>query len=85
LKEHGVKKVIPDNETLIAAYHRAQYLQELKAQIDEWKEEEGTHDGAPKDLRKRVEKILAKDPAISWDDAIWECAGEESNKAGVTT
>jgi Protein of unknown function C-terminus (DUF2399) len=77
LKEHGVKKVIPEKETLVPAYHRARYLQKLQAQIEEWKDEEGAHDGAPKDLRKRVEKILAKTPAISWDDAIWTCAGED--------
>jgi hypothetical protein len=80
LKEHGIKKVIPKNETLISAYHRARYLQELQTQIEEWKEEEGRRDGAPKSLRKRVEKILAKEPAISWDDAIWTCAGEDLDK-----
>jgi hypothetical protein len=79
LKEHGIKKVIPKNETLITAYHRARYLQELKTQIEEWKAED-KRDSAPKGLRKRVEKILAKDPAISWDDAIWTCADEDLDK-----
>jgi hypothetical protein len=79
LKEHGIKKVIPRNETLISAYHRARYLQELQTQIEEWKEEDKC-DGAPKGLRKRVEKILAKHPARSWDDAIWTCASEDPDK-----
>ncbi len=79
LKEHGVQKVIPKNETLVSAYHRARYLQELQTQIEEWKEEEGRHDGAPKNLRKRVEKILAKHPKTSWDDAVWQCADEDED------
>ena len=38
LKEHGVKKVIPEKETLLSAYRRAIYLQKLQAAIEESKE-----------------------------------------------
>jgi hypothetical protein len=79
LKEHAVKKIIPENKTLISAYHRATYLQELKTQIEEWKEE-NTRDGAPRNLRARVGKILARQPDISWDDAIWQCVDEDTEK-----
>jgi len=82
LKEHGVKKVIPENKTLVSAYHRAIYLQKLQAHIEEWKEEEDEENtnGTIKGLRKRVEKILAKKPGNSWDDAIWTCADEDRDK-----
>lgn len=79
LKEHGIKKIIPKNETLISAYHRARYLQELQTQIEDWKGED-RRDGSPKNLRARVAKILAKDPATSWDNAVWQCAGEDEDK-----
>jgi hypothetical protein len=79
LKEHGVKKVVPETKTLMAAYHRARYVQELQAQIKEWTEEE-RRDDAPKNLRKRVQKILAKHPKTSWDDAVWQCAEEDQDR-----
>src|SRR5215472_5309626 len=39
LEEHGVKKVVPTNATLVSAYRRATYLQELKQQIEDWKDD----------------------------------------------
>jgi hypothetical protein len=80
LREHSVKKVIPKNDTLVSAYHRARYLQELQTQIEEWKEGEERRDGAPRNLRKRVEKILAKHPKTGWDDAVWQCADEDEDR-----
>jgi hypothetical protein len=79
LKEHGVKKVIPEKEILASAYHRARYLQELQAKITEWKKED-THNGAPRNLQTRIKKILAERPGISWDEAVWKCADEDSDR-----
>jgi len=82
LKEGGIKKVIPENKTLVSAYHRAKYLQELKTQMEKQRKQYKRNGHAPKRLRERVEKILAKDPGVSWDSAIWGlCAnGDLSTK-----
>ena len=73
LKEHGVKKVIPEGETLASGYRRARYFQKLEAVIKESKEKEA-EDEVPKNLQARVKKILSKQPGLSWDEAVWQCA-----------
>ena len=80
LKEHGVKKVIPEKETLLSAYRRAIYLQKPQAAIEESKEKNESDD-APKNLRARVKKILSKQPDLSWDEAVWNCADEDSDES----
>jgi len=76
LKEHGVKKIIPENETLASAYQRARHLLKVQTEIEKWKAEDNGTDDTPKNLRQRVKKTLAKNPMVSWDDAIWTCASD---------
>jgi hypothetical protein len=78
LAQHGVQKVVPKGETLASAYRRAMYLRELQSKIEEWKK--ANECKAPKRLIVRVKKILAKDPSMSWDNAVWQCAGEDSDE-----
>lgn len=77
-KEYEVKKLIPDNDTIIAGFKRASYLQQLKEKIEEL-EEEGFAENidAPEDLKSQVEELLEKNPDMSWDEAVWEIAENE--------
>jgi hypothetical protein len=63
-------KVIPDNNTLELAYHRARDAERLNEALDEIQDE---HDTAPvpKGLRKQVLDMLGEGyPRMSWDTAI---------------
>jgi hypothetical protein len=89
LEEHGVEKVIPDDETLAAAWTRAHLAIAINALIrSTW----GNDDGAsyedaeeqrflqespvpPADLADRVRRELESDPIQSWDEALWSMAG----------
>lgn len=71
LKQAGVKKVIPDKETLQAAYHRARLIAEINRKIADIKVED---EESPKDIETLVEKSITG-TASSWEDAIYEMAG----------
>jgi DNA topoisomerase VI subunit B len=78
LKQHGVKKIIPNKKELAEAYR---LFRRGKA-IDEIGQRElSTFDpaavAAPSDLEKRVRKHLAKHPADRWDAAVEAIAGED--------
>jgi DNA topoisomerase VI subunit B len=73
LRLHRVQKVIPDAWTLTEAYRRTIALDELEQLMKRaLPEAEQTAESAavPKDLRKRITQKLAKDPGISWDEAL---------------
>ncbi len=89
LEEHGIKKVIPDNETLKTAYRRAalanllnkhieSVIDELKASVAKLK---------PTQLAQKVGKLLKQYPEMSWDQAIadiannWAFNGSESENS----
>ena len=73
--EHGVKKLIPDMETLEQAYRRAVFLREIQTEIEHLEEElqERTLK-LPSKLSARVKAMLKEHPRLSWDDAIWKLA-----------
>lgn len=81
LKKHGVKKVIPDKETLENAYRRLALAAKLNKRLEEIMEEE-IKDYAikktPKQLERKIRKILKESPTKSWDDAIIEIV-EDTN------
>jgi hypothetical protein len=91
LREHGLKKVIPDADTLAEAYRAFRRSDRLRERFEEMEaefdaeeddaeddeddgvdgiEEEGAAAQIPKDLRERVEAVLAKHADLRWDDAV---------------
>jgi hypothetical protein len=76
LQEHGVSKVVPEEDILASAFRRAWFLQQVETRSNEIKEQlrkEAIE--VPADLKARVAEVLDKRPGLSWDDAIWKCAG----------
>jgi Topoisomerase 6 subunit A/Spo11, Toprim domain len=77
LEEHGVRKVIPDQEVLAAAYRRQRQSAYLKKHFGELLERSRQHiarlDVSP-DLHGHVAQLLEEQPALSWDDAVAEIA-----------
>jgi hypothetical protein len=82
LAEHGVKKVIPDDATLAAAYMRASEYAAVQEAIDEAVAElrkTATAAIVPDNLRARIAERLKAEPELTWDAAVTEIAeGEET-------
>ncbi|MDN5870460.1 MAG: DUF2399 domain-containing protein [Nitrococcus sp.] len=76
--EHGISKMIPDEDTLTAAYQRAAFAHRMAVEIDRLREEMTDDAAAPEGLTARVETMLADDPSMSWDMAVWRVAEGES-------
>lgn len=76
LKKHGVKKIIPDDETLKDAYHRATLAYRLNAKLeeiaDEFKEDANNTEFKATQIKNGIKKMLKETPTMSWDDAIRE-------------
>ncbi len=73
LMEHGVQKVIPDDEVLAAAYRRSFEIRVSQGRIREIQEEArrtSANAQVPKDLADRVKKRLKANPAMPWDQAV---------------
>ena len=82
LKKHGVKKVVPDEDTLADAYRRALKIAAIDERLDEMEQElEDEVDGAkvPKTLGRKVRRLLKDSPSMAWDAAVLQIA-EESRK-----
>jgi hypothetical protein len=84
LKHHGIKKVIPDDDTLATAYRRAVQADIMRDRLEEIVEEadeEASKTNIPKGLRRAIAKRLKQDPAIPWDQAVSDLAagGMEGN------
>jgi hypothetical protein len=78
--QSGVKKVVPDEETLRHAYRRAAFYLELKRKAGEIQDKQGELT-IPDGLGNKINDSLAADPAQSWDEVVWELAEDsvESN------
>lgn len=75
LKEHGIKKVIPDKAILEVAYKRAKFLQGIEAKKEELRKEIAKQKiKVPKNLSVLIEKRLKKERDIPWDEVIWRIA-----------
>jgi DNA topoisomerase VI subunit B len=73
LKAHKVAKVIPDVRTLEESWRRALLLHQLKEQMEEAleeAEEEVGSEKAPRNLSRLIAKMLEKNPALAWDEAL---------------
>jgi len=77
LDENGIKKVIPDKETLATAYHRAVEVVLLKQRtgdIAKAVRAEVEKIAAPKALAKEVRRRLGESPKLPWDVAVADVA-----------
>jgi len=75
--EYGVKKVIPDEETLRKAYRRAVFCQEMEEKANEIQIEQEDLT-IPDGLAQKISDSLAENPAQSWDEVVWDLANEEN-------
>jgi hypothetical protein len=79
LKEHGVKKVVPDDAVMVRHARRvlaetltANALKSLRETI----QKEAAAIALPEDLRGQVENELAENPALPWDVAVARIIGK---------
>jgi hypothetical protein len=79
LVKHGVKKIIPNVETLNVAYRRALRNKFIQQQFDELKNEASKYidKATVPTLNRKVAKILKDDPTMPWDAAIHTIACDE--------
>ena len=77
MKKHGVRKVRPEGDALQAAYQRAVRLQAYERKIQRAKKdiEKEAVAVCPDDFGARIDARLQRNPAMSWDVALWEEAG----------
>jgi hypothetical protein len=80
LAEHGIDKVIPDKDTLAAAYRRIRRQAVVQQAIDKAIAELGDEDQAlpvPRHLKSLIAKRLNTDRATSWDAALREIVEDD--------
>jgi hypothetical protein len=71
LKDHGIEKVIPDDDLLGEAYQAFHASKQLRDIYEEAASKfKPTKIRVPADFKKRVRAILAKHDDLRWDDAI---------------
>jgi hypothetical protein len=75
LEEHGVEKIVPDEETLGRAYRRALFRIEEEKVLAKLAAEMPEAD-VPDGLAERVRDRLEEYPDESWDEAVDEIASE---------
>jgi hypothetical protein len=83
LQEQGIKKVVPDDETLKAAYRRAVQAEIVRGQLDaivRQAGEEAQQVKLPAKLDRIVRKGFNADSAQSWDDVITAAASANCKK-----
>ena len=72
-QKHGIQKVIPRQDTLESAYRRALQIKTINEQMPEIIAEAGNSAAKakiPRNLRRNLDKRLAADPTLAWDDAM---------------
>jgi hypothetical protein len=78
LKEHGISKVMPTDETLADAYRRMRRQAVVQEHIDKALKELGNETSpVPVDLRAGIEDKLKADPAQRWDDVLCDLADQD--------
>lgn len=78
LVKHGVKKIIPDVETLEAAFRRSLKNEFIQHRFDELKSEadEYADNADVPSLKSKITKILKARPELPWDKAVRRIASE---------
>ena len=81
LREHGITKLIPDDETLEIAYRRAtaarHFAKELPRLIKA-ANRVGAKASPPDDLDRRVRALLKRHPELPWEEAISRVANRSA-------
>jgi len=74
LQQHGIKKVIPNRDTLADTYREFAASDRLSEAIEELKErleqESESPIEVPADLEAKVKKLIAENPDITWHHAV---------------
>lgn len=69
LRKHGVRKVIPNAETLARQYRARIQGIEIRQAVAKMQAKVGTIP-VPADLAKKIAEFLKKNPYASWDSAV---------------
>jgi hypothetical protein len=82
LGKHGIRKVIPDDDTLADAYQRMRKQAVVQEKIDDLIEElDQSEVEVPANLRQRIEKAIKADPTQSWDSVMRELSTPNGDRA----
>jgi hypothetical protein len=73
LRQAGATKVVPEKETLEAAWKRALSVHKARQLINGLDKETAK---APKNLETKVRALLKRQPELSWDSAVLSIAGK---------
>jgi len=77
LKKAGVRKIVPDQKLLAEVYVGMQRGRRLQEAVDDLADEIDGNIKVPKDLRRRIAKLIKQRPAIRWDAALAEIVDGE--------
>jgi hypothetical protein len=79
LDQHGVAKIVPDDDTLVAAYRRMCRKADVQARIDEALRSLEADEAipVPVHLRDRLTKKLEANHQIGWDAALLRVVSED--------
>lgn len=86
LAELGIKKVIPDADTLESAFRRAaanQYIEARQQEIIAGAQRHADQARLPKALAKRVASALKDNPALPWDLAVAQIASAAKGSSRI--
>lgn len=78
LEDHGVQKVVPDENIMHEAFKRAAFAKAIQEKIEEL-EDEIDEAEVPDDLADSVEDYLEDNPKSTWDYAVWHIAHAEED------
>jgi hypothetical protein len=82
LAKHGIRKVIPDDDTLADAYQRMRKQAVIQEKIDDLIEElDESEVEVSANLRQRIEKAIKADPIQSWDSVMHELSTPNKDQA----
>ncbi|MBT3368060.1 MAG: hypothetical protein HN416_12970, partial [Nitrospina sp.] len=77
LKEHGVKKLVPNENVLKKAYTSAYKAAKIREEVSKIIDKFDEKIEVPEDLKSQIEKSISG-TAQSWDGAIKRLAGRET-------
>lgn len=86
LIENDVRKVVPDDDTLAAAYRRAAEIELLRSRIAEIQaatRDEAQRVEVPENLVELVRRQQEEDPELPWDAIVGQHAAEQLVKGGL--
>jgi hypothetical protein len=82
LDHHGIRKIIPDKQTLADTYRLFVRSKRVEKIITEALEkEDDAKIGVPADLKKKVSEHLVENPEVRWDAAVREIVDEADKPA----